>query len=311
MMVKMTTILHKTKTQKSAKSRRLPNHGLWFLLPAIVVVGIFIAYPFFDSVWLSFQSYVLLGAPPHFIGLENYMNLIKSGALERSLKITAIFVLANTVVQVLGGFLFAFLLNTKGLWGQRFLRSTLLIPHTLTGVVASVLWLQIFSTHFGIANYALSLVHLPAQDWLLNHAMFVVVVASAWVGLGFAYLLFDAGLQGIPLELYDAAKVDGAGVWQQLRYVTIPGIRFMIFLVTILTSLASISGFAMIYVMTGGGPLGATDVLGIVMYKTAFSGLSFGLGAAAGVILLLANLIVTAVYIAVLKPKTFMEANAS
>lgn len=309
-MVSISRIVKLPSTKKAVAHRKI-NPGVWFLLPAIIVVGIFILYPFLDSVWLSFQSYVLLGAPPHFIGLQNYIQMIQTGTLWTSLEITAVFVLANTIVQVIGGFIFAFLLNTKDLWGQRYLRSILLIPHTLTGVVASVLWVQIFSTHFGIANYGLSWFHVPAQDWMLNHPMFVVVVANAWVGLGFAYLLFDAALQGIPTELYDAAKVDGAGVWGLVRYVTIPGVRFMMFLVSILTSLASIGGFAMIYVMTGGGPLGATNVLGIVMYKTAFSGLSFGLGAAAGVILLLANIIVTLIYIAVLKPKTFLEGGAT
>lgn len=275
------------------------------------MVLIFIAYPFFDSIWLSFQSYVLLGPPPHFIGLQNYLNLIQSGELWASLEITAVFVVANTVVQVLGGLIFALLLNTKGLWGQKWLRSILLIPHTLTGVVASVLWLQIFSDHFGVVNYALTQMHLPAQDWLLNHPMMVVVVANAWVGLGFAYLLFDAALQGISHELYDAVMIDGAGAFAQFRYVTFPGIRFMAFLVTILTSLGAVGGFAMIYVMTGGGPLGATDVIGVVMYKDAFSGLSFGLGAAAGVILLLVNIVITVVYILALKPRTFLEGGAT
>ncbi|MCL4319067.1 MAG: sugar ABC transporter permease [Firmicutes bacterium] len=222
-MTSLSRIASKPKSAKPHRIRKGINPGVLFLFPAVVVVGIFIAYPFFDSVWLSFQSYVLLGAPPHFIGLQNYAQMIRSGALWASLKITGIFVLANTIVQVLGGFGFAFLLNTKGLWGQRPLRSILLIPHTLTGVVASVLWLQIFSAHFGIANYALSWFHVPAQDWMLDHPMFVVVVANAWVGLGFAYLLFDAALQGIPMELYDAAKVDGAGVWRQLQHVTLPG----------------------------------------------------------------------------------------
>ena len=275
------------------------------------MVLVFIAYPFLDSIWLSFQSYVLLGPPSHFIGLQNYANLIDSGELWASLEITAVFVVTNTIVQVFGGLIFALLLNTKDLWGQKWLRSILLIPHTLTGVVASVLWLQIFSDHFGILNYALTQMGLPAQDWLLNHPMMVVVVASAWVGLGFAYLLFDAALQGIPHELYDAVMIDGAGAFAQFRYVTFPGIRFMIFLVTVLTSLGAVGGFAMIYVMTGGGPLGATDVIGVVMYKDAFSGLSFGLGAAAGVILLLVNMVITAVYILVLKPRTFLEGGAT
>lgn len=281
------------------------------MAPGLAMVLVFIAYPFLDSIWLSFQSYVLLGPPSHFIGLQNYANLIDSGELWASLEITAVFVVTNTIVQVFGGLIFALLLNTKDLWGQKWLRSILLIPHTLTGVVASVLWLQIFSDHFGILNYALTQMGLPAQDWLLNHPMMVVVVASAWVGLGFAYLLFDAALQGIPHELYDAVMIDGAGAFAQFRYVTFPGIRFMIFLVTVLTSLGAVGGFAMIYVMTGGGPLGATDVIGVVMYKDAFSGLSFGLGAAAGVILLLVNMVITAVYILVLKPRTFLEGGAT
>jgi ABC-type sugar transport system permease subunit len=274
--------------------------GYLFILPAYVFFVALIAVPFFRALGISMTEWAGYDTP-HFIGLRNFVNLSKDRVFWIALRQTFKFTLFTTILQTIIPLLVAVLVNNK--WrGSTFFRTVLFVPVIISLVVSGLLWRMIYDANFGILNNVLrdvGLGHL-AKAWLAlpDTAMPAIIVVSLWQSLGFYMLIFFAGLQSIPAELYESASLDGANGLQKLLNITVPMLWPVTNVVIIVNVIGGIKVFDVIYVMTSGGPNHATEVLGTYLYITAFGATgggspSMGYAAAIGVVILVLSMIGT------------------
>lgn len=274
-----------------------------FLLPALVIYCVFLVYPLFDSLSISLTNWDGLSPVRTFVGLANYQRIfndpIAVTAFENNLIWTAVMVVAPTVL----GLLLALGLNRR-FPGRTIFRSLFYAPGILPLVGVAALWTWMYDPNVGLINAFLRNVGLGglAQQWLGSPttALPSVMVASIWQGLGFPMVLFLAGLQSIPEEQYEAARVDGAGTWQRFWHVTLPGLRETYIIVVTLGVIGSFKAFDLIYAMTYGGPGQATQVLASWMYFNTFQYYHAGYGSALAWVILVISLTVTIPYIRII-----------
>lgn len=263
-----------------------------FLLPGCVILGAFIFYPMLQAIWMSFTNYNMI-TDPTFIGLENYDKLVNDKLFWQTLKNTFIYLVGVVPALIIIPIFLAVLVNQK-MKGIGFFRSAYYIPVVTSLVVAGIAWDWIYKEN-GVLNYALDLIGIIAEPipWLSSTetAIFAVMVVTIWKGLGYYMIIYLAGLQSIPAELYEAAQIDGANWWKQITRITIPMLMPFVLIVTIMSSIAAMKVFEEIYIMTGGGPLHSSETLVFFIYKEAFNRLNMGYASAAGVILFLLTLV--------------------
>jgi ABC-type sugar transport system permease subunit len=220
---------------------------------------------------LSFTTYSPLSrSGPEFTGVENYTDLLGDAEFGNALLVTGRYVLQVLPVTVAIALVLALLVN-RPFRGVGLFRSALYVPHIVSLTAVSMVWLWMYS-QTGLFNEILTGVGLPAQSWLLDSdsALNAVSAMRVWKALGSNMVLLLAGLQSIPKELYEAARMDGAGRWNAFRYVTLPGLRPMLVYVVAMDIIYLAQGFAEIYVLTGGGPLGSTTTVNYLIYNEAF-----------------------------------------
>jgi ABC-type sugar transport system permease subunit len=268
--------------------------GYLFILPTFVFFLALIAIPFFRALGISLTEWAGYDTP-RFVGLRNFSNLLEDRVFWIALRQTLLFTAATTVLQTIIPLLVAVLINNK--WrGSTFFRTALFIPVIISFVVSGLLWRMIFDPNFGVLNNTLTSLGLKSltNAWLAKPetAMPAILVVSLWQSLGFYMLIFFAGLQSIPLELFESASLDGANAVQKLRYITVPMLWPITTVVMVINIIGGIKVFDIIYVMTTGGPNHATEVLGTYLYVTAFGATgggapSMGYAAAIGVVILL------------------------
>jgi multiple sugar transport system permease protein len=274
-----------------------------FLLPAIVYVVVLFAYPIAYNILLSVRQSSIIGLLQNtasFVGLTNYRTAVNNPALPGVIAHTAIFTAGSLVVQFGLGFAMAVFFT------QRFplsglLRSLILVPWLLPGVVTGLIIRLMFDPDSGMINQVLSdvgLIHSPIE-WLSNTnlALPVVVLANIWVGIPFNMLLLHGGLQDIPKELYEAARVDGAGRLRTFRSVTVPVMRPVIAVVLVLGFIYTLKAFDIVIILTGGGPINATQLLSTWTYTLSFTNLDFGQGAAVGTLMMLISFVCALGYV--------------
>ncbi len=261
-----------------------------YLLPTLLVLGLFVFYPLVRAVGFSFTSYNLLSAP-QWLGVKNYIHLFQSPDFYRVLFNSLKYFLVVVPVLVILPMLVAVLVNDKSLKGITVFRTLFYFPVVTSMVVAGIIWKWMY-TERGILNYLLvdllGLASAPIQ-WLTNPniALFAVMAVTIWKGIGYYMVIYLAGLQSISPELYEAATIDGASSWRQLVQITMPLLAPTTAVVAIMSSMAAMKVFDEVYVITGGGPFGATRTLVFEIYDTAFDKLSFGYASAMGVVLFL------------------------
>lgn len=273
-----------------------------FVLPAVIFLIVFMLYPLAYTFNLSLfdvnaGNFLSGGAP--FVGLENYIQFLSSPTFFPSLVITLIFTIGSLVFQHSIGFMFALFFN-RGFPLSGLLRALMLVVWVLPAVVSASLWRWIFSGSYGLFNAFLGLIGLPSTEpWLVNTntALAAVIIANIWIGIPFHMMLLYAGLQGVPVQLYEAAQIDGASAWQRFWKITVPMMRPVIVIALLLGFVHTFKVFDLIYVMTGGGPAGATNVLSIEVYKLSFEYFRFGDGAAAANVLLIIPLLLSVLYL--------------
>jgi ABC-type sugar transport system permease subunit len=276
-------------------------------LPALLAIALFTLIPVAYAVLTSFRRYLLTRPNDHpFIGLKNFQEVISSYYFRNSLLITAIYTAAALTAVILFGFLVALLLNTKIRAGA-FLKIIILLPWSIPAVVSGVLWKWILNADFGALNgllYALGLIdsYIP---WLADPtlAKISLVMAHVWKETPLVAIFFLAGLQLIPDELYEAARIDGGGVWSTLRYVTLPLLRPTFLVVTVYETMVAILTFDVIYVLTGGGPGDSTALISWFAYAEIFKALNLGHGLALSIIIALITLVLVILYLRVLRPE--------
>jgi multiple sugar transport system permease protein len=268
-----------------ARRRRLPRDSgtaLLFLLPLLVLVVGLIAYPFARAIWLSFTD-KLVGYPERFVGLRNYIYLIHDDTFHGVVKNTAVFAIGSVALKVATGMAMALVLSSLWRW-RNFFRGLFLLPWITSSVIIALTWRWMFDSFpgRGFFNSVLidaGLITRPIAFMATPEgAMFAVIIANWWRGFPFFGVSYLAGMQSIPLELYDAASVDGAGPWHRFLHVTLPGLRHVIIVTVVLSVIWTINDFNIIYVMTRGGPGTATQVFATYSYEVAFNQLRWGRG---------------------------------
>jgi len=260
--------------------------GLWFALPALALIATFFVLPVVAGLALSLSDFDIyaLGNLDYlrFVGLGNYARLVQDPLFWRALLNTFYFVLVGGPLSVLVSLGAALLINARLVRWKGLFRVVFFLPVMTALVAVAVVWRYIYHPRYGLLNYALGLVGIEPIDWLGDPllAMPALILMAVWKNFGYNMIIFIAGLQSIPEQLYDSARIDGAGRFQQLRYVTLPLLAPTFLFVGLLTMIGSFQLFAEPYVMTQGGPGDATLSVVLLMYEQGFRWWNLGYAAA-------------------------------
>ncbi len=289
--------------KKRFASQRLigENRPTLWMAPLLAVVTLFYLYPAIEVLRFSFTN-ASLQDPSYQYTLNTFVNALSDPVLYKVLRITAVFVLASVVLQLLLGLVIAVAVNRarrRRLPGMVFMRSVILSAWVMPGVVIGIVWAIVLNeASYGLANLLLATVGVGGVAWLSspNIALMSIVVANVWRGTAFSMILQYAGLQSIPDELYEAAEVDGASALQSFWHITIPQLRPILMINIILITISTLNTFDMILPLTGGGPGQATEVIALRAYNVIFREYSLAGGAVLAVIMLLISMALTLVY---------------
>lgn len=259
----------------------------FFLAPALIVIAAVALYPILNVIYLSLHRKLLIFGIHRFIGLENYAYLLQDARFWRSLGNTLYFVLISTSLEMLLGLATALVMHQPRA-GKTFIRAAVLVPWAIPTVVSARMWEWIYNPDFGVLNFFLRKIGLPgsSQNWLGDPtlALHAVIFADVWKTTPFVALLLFAGLQVLPVELYEAAKIDGASAWQRFWRVTLPLLAPVLLTTLLFRTLDAFRIFDAVYVLTGGGPANTSETLSIYAYKLLFQTLQFGAGSAVAVL---------------------------
>jgi multiple sugar transport system permease protein len=280
---------------------RLAPYG--FITPAMILLIAFGVLPIGVALLVSFTDMNLAGlgnwSRIRFIGFENYVELLRDPAFWQALGNTALFALVGVPSVIIVSLVIALALNRSQSRFFRALRSFYFVPAITAIVAVALVWGYLYNTQFGLFNHLLSLVGLPPVPWLSDPVVvkFSVAAVAIWRGLGLNVIIFLAALQGVPREYLEAASIDGAGSIRRTWSIVIPLLRFAIFFVTITTVIAWLQFFDEPFVLTKGGPLGASTSIALFLYQKGFSSSQFGYASAGSVVLFAIIAIVTLIQI--------------
>ncbi|MFN8465099.1 MAG: sugar ABC transporter permease [Caldilineaceae bacterium] len=291
-------------TRVTARAHRCPTRAerhewvLFALLvgPNLLLFAVFTYWPLLYNGYLSFVSWDMLAPVKTWVGFANYQELFTSPAFFEIMVNTVVFTVAGVVLICGLGLLLALLLN-QPLRGRNSVRAVVFSPVMLSGAAIGLVWVYIFDPRYGLLDVFVRAIGLQSPNWLLDPAwaMAAVIIVHVWKNLGYAVVIFLAGLQAIPRELYEAAVVDGAGAGARLRHITLPGLSPVVFFLLLTTTLAGFQAFDIIKVMTDGGPVDATTTLIYYLYQEGFVGFNAGRAGVAAVLLFLMMLAFTLV----------------
>ncbi len=281
----------------SRARRREALAGYLFLLPWALGFALFVAGPMVASAALSFTAFDV-ARPPRFVGLENYVTAFTTDdRFLNSLKITFVYAIVSVPLALFGSLMLAVLLNQR-LRGTALYRTFFFLPSLTPAVAVAILWTWLLQPDVGLFNYLLSLVGVQGPKWLgsTEWAMPSLIVIALWTGIGGnRMMIFLAGLQGVPQELYDAADIDGAGSLQRFRHVTLPLISPTMFFNLVLGIIAALKVFTVAFIATQGGPAFSTWFITLHIYSQAFKYLEMGYASALAWIFTLILLVLTVV----------------
>lgn len=288
---------------EATTTRRTPAKRSWqrqlepvlYIAPAFLVLIVILVYPLGYSFWLTFHQWTLRdfirGVP--WVGLQNYISLLSNPDFINSLRVTFTFVISALAIEFTLGMGLALLLN-HDLKGKGAIRSMILLPMMCTNVVIGLTWRLLFNYNFGIINYYLTQVGLSPVEWLSvpNLAMVSVIIVDVWNTTSFVALMLLAGLQSLPDEPFEAARIDGASAWQTFGYITLPLLRQSILVALLWRLIDTFRIFDVIYLLTAGGPAHATETVSIYVYNYGFKSFNLGYASAATYIMILIMLVI-------------------
>ena len=257
--------------------------------PALLLYSLLVIYPLIRGAWVSLYQWDGISSTMTWMGVRNYKYALEDPIFWKAMRNTFQYAIGVTIVKNMLGLALALMLNRR-LAGRAFFRTAAFLPVMISFVVTGVLWSWIFNPTFGLADKLFALVGLGAPGWLSDThlALWSVMWVDVWKWTGFHMVLFLAALQSIPKELYEAAAIDGAGRWHSFRHVTLPMLRPVIAFSTLLALTgAFVANYDVVYVMTGGGPLHATEVSLTYIVSKAFQSTEVGLANAMSIILFL------------------------
>ena len=247
--------------------------GLIFVVPLVAMIGVFMVFPLINAFYYSLVDFDGLDLSPPWVGLDNFTELLHDDAVYHALKNNVIWIVLGTIAPLVLGLGMALMVwRTKR--GSVFYRTVFFLPFILPQVAMGVVWGWIYEPSRGWLNKLLDLVGLDSvtTGWLGNPdtALYAVLATGIWSAVGFVFVIFLSALRRVDEDLVAAAMLDGANPWQRLRYVVLPQIMPVFLMVTTITLLGGFRVFDIVFVMTGGGPAGATEVLGTYAYSSAF-----------------------------------------
>lgn len=273
-----------------------------FIAPtALLMIGLMLV-PIVIVIGYSFMDNVILNKHPEFLGFANYVQIVTDPAFVTAIRNTLFFVVVSVIAHLVLGLTFALLLNSRllGRWVSAIFRGIFILPWLFTAAIVAVLWRMLLSPN-GVVNYLLDTFHLTSGqvEWLSDPklALIAVTFINIWSGYPFFMISMLAGLQGIPGDLYEAARVDGANAVQRFWNVTLPQLRPIIIAMMLLDFIWTSQQFALIWGTTGGGPIDATEMLSTYTYKLAFAKYEFALASTSAVLVLLLSMVLAFFYV--------------
>lgn len=295
-----------SSTEQRTPSRPVTSRGrriryalvvLAFLLPSAIPLVAFTLYPMLQALWTSFHQWNLL-APMQWVGLDNYASLVGDATTQRAFINTGFYLLGYLPLVYIGGLMLALALNQR-LAGRNLFRGVYFLPVVTSWVVVALVWRWLLNPTGGIVNVVLGWIGIDGPGWWTDPlwAMPSIILASAWKDIGFVMIILLAGLQAIPQDLYEAARVDGAGAWRRLFSVTLPLLSPSTFFVVVISLINGFQVFDQVFAMTGGGPAGASTVVVQQIYDLTFRYGSAGEASALSWMLFVLVLAVTVVQI--------------
>lgn len=267
-----------------------------FLIPAMVIVLLFSLFPAFYSFFLSFFSWNGFSPIKEFVGLKNYRTALNDPELKNSIIVTLIYSLLVTFISIFLGMVIALALN-EDLKGKKLFRLLYFIPVVTPSVASGITWKYLFDPYNGVINSLLKYFNITGPQWLTSTswALFSVSIVGVWKRIGFCMVIYLAALQDIPNSYLEAAQVDGASGWHILRYIKFPLLMPSTFFLIITGLIDSFQVFDLVYTMTNGGPIGATDVLGFLLYRHAFKYFNLGYASVVSLTIFIVLFILSAV----------------
>lgn len=287
-------------------NRLLP---LLLITPAVLFIVGLVGFPVFRTAWLSFTDASGIRALTHgemdFIGLDNYVQIVSDPVLRRSAITTVVFGLACVVGTMLLGIAVALLLN-QPFRGRKLLGVLVLLPWAIPHIAASFVWGWLFDGQYGIANWLLASLGFSTFEefsWFTEPltAFTVVGIVVIWQSFPFVTIALLAGLQTIPSEVTESARLDGASAWQRLRLVTLPMLKPLLLVLVVISTIWDFKMFDQVWVLTGGGPARRTEVLSVSTYVEGITQSEWGMGAALAMVLFLILIVITIVYVKLIR----------
>ena len=281
------------------RSMRTGLELLFFIGPALALFLVFVVWPIVKAVQFSLYRWKGFGPLSDFVGLDNYDAVLHNEVFTDALLHNLTIVVLSVIVQLPLGVAIALLLNRR-MRGQGLLRTIIFVPYVLSEVIAGVVWFQLLQPQYGVVDSLLSAVGLegPDQGWLgtPDYALLTVMVVLTWKYLGLAVLLFLAGLQGIPVDVVEAAQIDGASWWHIQRRITLPLLGPTLRVWAFLSMIGSIQCFDMVWILTGGGPANSTTTMATFLVTEGTKRQNYGIAAAASVVLFVVALVMALLY---------------
>jgi multiple sugar transport system permease protein len=302
-------------TASRAKNKKKPGGekkksdlvtALLFLSPTLIIFGAFILFPVIFSFYLSFHQWNMFSGDTTFIGFDNYIKMFQSEEFWSVFKNTIIYTFGTIPLNMGFSLLVAYILHKK-IIGKKFLRTAFFAPVVISPVAAAVIWRWLYDPNFGLINYFVGIFGIDPINWLNDPsaAMFALIVMGVWKTFGINMILFAAGLQAIPDHYYEAAEIDGANQWTKFWNITVPLLAPTTFFIMVMSIISSFQVFDIVYVLTSGGPLGATKVLVFYVYEHAFKFFDMGYASAAAYILFAILFVLTLIQVRYMKTKVY------
>ena len=274
--------------------------GIGMLTPTLIVLLVMTAYPLIFTFVYSFTDYNYLKGTENasFVLFDNYVSLFKNGYFQQAVWNTIKFTILAVVLEMALGLLIAVFVNSLKR-GQKIMRTLLLLPYLLPAVTVALSWRMMLSANYGIINQFLKGLGLPVFNWFMdtNTAFGTILLIDVWQNVPFVFLLLYASLQSVSENQYEAARIDGAGFFQQFWYITLPNIKGSLALCALLRTIDTFRLFEKVNVLTGGGPAGTTTTITQFLYTYGIKSLDFGFGSAGAIVMTLLVLILSSFYI--------------
>jgi multiple sugar transport system permease protein len=284
-------------TRKRRGNRKRIGWVLFFLLPSAVPLAAFTLAPMVQAAWISLHEWNLI-APMTWVGLDNYAELLRDPATRASFGHTLQYIIGYLPLVYIGGLAIALALNSR-LHGRSFFRGIYFLPVISSWIVVALVWRWLLNPNVGVVNWVLSLVGIDGPGWWSDPAwsMPSIILASVWKDLGYVMVILLAGLQAIPDDVVEAARVDGAGWWRRLRSITLPLLSPSTFFVLVISLINGFQVFDQVYAMTGGGPNGSSEVVVLRVHSLAFRYGEAGTASALSWLLFVVILVVTVIQV--------------